>query len=157
MPSDVDAISLVNASSGVGAGAPLAPGVSATPDALRVQFSRSSGPGGQNVNKVHTKAELWLAVDRIVGLSPAALARLVDLARRRITLGRQLHLVCETERSASGNERMVFERLRQLLIEASRVPRRRRKTRPSRAANQRRIESKKRRSDVKSSRRLVDH
>jgi ribosome-associated protein len=133
----------------------LAPGVTVPPDALRIQFSRSSGPGGQNVNKVNTKAELWLAIDRIVGLSPSAITRLAHLAGRRITIGRELHLVCETERSAAANERMILDRLRQMILEALVEPRRRRKTRPSRASKQRRIETKKRRSDVKSNRRSV--
>jgi ribosome-associated protein len=134
----------------------LAPGVTAPADALRIQFSRSSGPGGQNVNKLNTKAELWLAIDRVVGMSPAAMGRLIRLAGRRITMERELHLVCESERSAAANERMVLDRLRQMMIEASIEPRRRRKTRPSRASKQRRIETKKRRSDVKSNRRSVE-
>ena len=135
----------------------LAPGVSAPQGAVRIQFSRSSGPGGQNVNKVNTKAELWLAIDQLVGLPPTAMVRLVKLAGRRMTLERELHLVCDTERSAVANERLVYERLRELLVAAAVEPRRRRKTRPSRASKQRRIETKKRRSDVKSNRRSVDH
>ena len=135
----------------------IAPGVTAPPDAIRVQFSRAGGPGGQNVNKLNTKAELWLAVDRLIGLTPSAVERLATLAGRRLTVNRELHLICETERSASANQKEIFARLRDLIIEAKVEPRRRRKTRPTRASKMRRLETKKRRSDVKSNRRRGSH
>ena len=57
-------------------------------DALRVQYARSSGPGGQNVNKLNTRAELWIELDAITGLSPGAIQRLKRLAGKRFTAQR---------------------------------------------------------------------
>jgi ribosome-associated protein len=120
---------------------------------LRVQFSRSAGPGGQNVNKVNTKAELWLALCVVAGLSPGAGRRLMASAGRKITQAGELHLTCETERTAEGNRQALFERLREMIVAAMVEPKRRRKTRPTRASKKRRLEAKRRRSDLKSNRR----
>jgi ribosome-associated protein len=130
----------------------LAPGVSVEPGGLRIQFSRGSGPGGQNVNKVNTKAEIWIAVARIVGMSQSALYRLRALAGRRLTDGDELHLVSETHRSQEGNRREVFDRLRELIVEARKEPKRRRRTRPTAASRRRRLESKHHRAQIKSRR-----
>ncbi len=134
-------------------GIELAPGVRVAPSALRVQFSRSAGPGGQNVNKVNTRAELWLLLNAVEGLSARALDRLVTLAGRRITQAGELHLTCDSERTAEGNRQALFERLRELIVSAAVEPRRRRKTKPTRASKMRRLEAKRRRSDIKSHRR----
>jgi ribosome-associated protein len=142
-------------SSGLPAGEPppgriaLAPGVHVPIAAVQWRFARSSGPGGQNVNKLNTKAELWVPLDAIAGLSPAALARLRVLASRRLTLDGRIHLVDQTSRSQQANRQRVLERLGQMLAAAAVEPRPRRKTRPSRAARQRRLDAKRRRADVK--------
>ena len=133
-------------------GIELAPGVSAPASALRWQFARSSGPGGQNVNKVNTKAELWLAVAAIVGLSGRAGGRLRNLAGRRLTAADEIHIAADTERSQDANRSAALQRLRELLVEAMHEPKPRRKTRPSRASRQRRLESKRRRSEIKARR-----
>lgn len=131
----------------------LAPGVRVGPAHLRLGFSRGSGPGGQNVNKVNTKVELWVRLGGIVGLSDAALARLATLAGRRLTGAGEIHLASDEHRTQRANRSAVLERLRELIVAAKVEPRRRRKTKPSRAAKQRRLESKRRRSEVKSNRR----
>src|SRR4051794_22637446 len=59
---------------------PLAPGVSVPESALRIQYSRSGGPGGQNVNKVNTRVQLWVPLAAITGLSERAVARLREQA-----------------------------------------------------------------------------
>ena len=64
-------------------GIELAPGVFAPASAVRVQYSRSGGPGGQNVNKVNTKAEVWVPLAAIAGLSHRALGRYVIRGARR--------------------------------------------------------------------------
>ena len=134
-------------------GIELAPGVAVPPTVLRLQYARSSGPGGQNVNKLNTKAELWLSLDDLSMLRPTALARLRRLAgRRRVTSGNELHLSSETERTQEGNRAALMQRLRELLIEAMTEPKVRRKTKPSRAAQQRRLETKRRRGEIKSRR-----
>jgi len=134
----------------------VAPGVHVTPSALRFQFARSGGPGGQNVNKLNTKAELWVPVSALLGLSDRAAARLRRLAGRRLTQNDELHLTAETERTQEGNRSAVMERLRHLLLQALHEPKPRRKTKPSRASKQRRLDAKKRRSQVKSRRRGGD-
>ncbi|HVT87675.1 MAG TPA: alternative ribosome rescue aminoacyl-tRNA hydrolase ArfB [Tepidisphaeraceae bacterium] len=131
----------------------LAPGVFAPGDAVRIQFSRSSGPGGQNVNKINSKAELWVKVSRIVGMEFRALARLRTAAGNRLTNEDEIHLRAEAERSAEANREEVFERLRQLILSACVQPKPRRKTKPSKASKQRRLDSKRRRSQIKSHRR----
>jgi ribosome-associated protein len=144
---------LLNEASGSESGTELAPGVRAPASALRMQFSRSAGPGGQNVNKVNTKAELWLALSGVAGLSAGAGRRLVATAGRKITQAGELHLTCETERTAEGNRQALFERLREMIVAAMVEPKRRRKTRPTRASKKRRLDAKRRRSDLKSNRR----
>ncbi len=134
----------------------LAPGVRVQESALRFQFARSSGPGGQNVNKVNTKAELWVPVEALATqgrLTTRAVARLRATAGRRITEAGEIHIAADTERSQQANRQAVLDRLRELLIEVIREPKARRKTKPSKAAKQRRLDSKRRRSDVKSNRR----
>ena len=120
---------------------------------MRFQFARSGGPGGQNVNKLNTKAELWVPVAAITGLSERAVARLRALAGRRLTGADEIHISAETERSQEGNRSAALDRLRQLLLEAMHEPKPRRKTKPSRASKRRRLESKRKRSEVKSRRR----
>jgi ribosome-associated protein len=130
----------------------LAPGVTAPASALRWQFARSSGPGGQNVNKVNTKAELWLTVAGIVGMSDRAIGRLRALAGKRLTATDEIHIAADTERTQEANREAALDRLRELLVRATHEPKPRRKTKPSRAARQRRLDSKKRRSDIKARR-----
>ncbi len=130
-------------------GIELAPGVSAPGDALRLQFSRSSGPGGQNVNKLATKAELWLPLDSIKGLSHAAIERLRALAGRRVTAAGELHLVSETERGQEGNKAAIFQRLREMVVQAKVEPKIRKKRKVSRAAKARRLDAKKHRGQIK--------
>ena len=131
----------------------LAPGVRVPESAVRFQFARSGGPGGQNVNKVNTKAELWVPVAAIVGLSERAAGRLRHLAGKRLTAAGEIHLSSETERTQEGNRAAVIDRLRRLLLEALHEPRPRRRTKPSRAAKRRRLETKRKRSETKSRRR----
>jgi len=134
-------------------GVELAPGVHAPQSALRWQFARSSGPGGQNVNKVNTKAEVWIPLESIRGLTDRARGRLARLAGRRLTGAGEIHVASDTERTQEGNRAAALGRLRELLIEAMHEPKRRRKTRPSKASRERRLQSKKHRSEIKAHRR----
>lgn len=145
----------ISSGGGVGGGGQgaLAPGVGVGPGGLRWQFARSSGPGGQNVNKLNTKAELWVSLTALRGLDEHALARLKLLAGKRLTRDGELHLVAETDRSQEANRAAVLEKLRQLLIQAKHRPKTRRRTRPTRGSQQRRMDAKKRRSETKSHRR----
>jgi ribosome-associated protein len=134
-------------------GLEVAPGVRVAEAALRFQFARSSGPGGQNVNKVNTKAEMWVPLDALRGLTERARGRLPGIAGRYLTDAGEIHIASDSERTQQANRAAVMDRLREVLIAALHEPKARRKTTPSRRAKQRRLDSKKRRSDVKANRR----
>jgi ribosome-associated protein len=131
----------------------LAPGVFVPPNALRLQFARSGGPGGQNVNKVNTKAELWVHVAAIVGLTLRAKSRLRAAAGNRLTQADEIHLRAESERSHQANRKEVLDRLREMIVQARVEPKVRRKTKPSKGARQRRLDAKRHRGEIKSNRR----
>ena len=136
-----------------GAAVSLAAGVSVPDGAIRFQYARSSGPGGQNVNKVNTKAELWVPVMAISGLSDAARARLRQFAGKRLTQVDKIHIAADTERTQESNRTAVLDRLRELVEKAVHEPKRRRKTKPSAGSRRRRIEAKKKRGETKANRR----
>lgn len=138
-------------------GIELAPGVFASEGALRWQYARGSGPGGQNVNKVNTKAELWVKIADLRGLNWGSASRLRTLAGRRLTAGDELHLSSDEHRSQESNRSEVLERLREMLIQAKHEPKRRRKTRPTRSSRERRLTDKRVRSQAKLMRRPNDH
>jgi ribosome-associated protein len=137
-------------------GIELAPGVRISEDRVRLQYSRSSGPGGQNVNKVNTKAELWIPVSALTGMTEPALARLAKLAGSKLTITGEIHFSADNRRTQEANRAEVFERLRELIVKARHEPLRRRKTKPSKRAKQRRIDAKKRRGDIISNRRYSE-
>src|SRR5258706_1403125 len=130
----------------------LAPGVFVPESALRLQYSRSGGPGGQNVNKVNTRVQLWVPLAAITGLSENAVARLRTLAGSRLTIAGELHITAETERTQERNRQAVLDRLRELILIAVKEPKRRRKTKPSRGAKERRLKGKRLRSEIKAKR-----
>jgi ribosome-associated protein len=130
----------------------LAPGVTIPESALRLQYSRSGGPGGQNVNKVNTRVQLWVPLTAITGLSDNAVSRLRTLAGSRLTIADDIHIAAETERTQERNRQAVLDRLRELILTAVKEPRRRRKTKPSRGAKERRLKGKRLRSEIKSRR-----
>lgn len=134
-------------------GIELAPGVRVAEDHVRLQYARGGGPGGQNVNKLNTKAELWVPIAAMVGLTDRARDRLKSLAGHRLTLAGEIHLSSDAQRTQAANRENIFQRLRELIIAALHEPKRRRKTKPSRASKLRRLEGKKRRSEVKAKRR----
>ena len=88
----------------------LAGGVHALPGALRYQFSRGGGPGGQNVNKLNTKAEIWVPISAIIGLTDRARDRLTALAGHRLTQAGEIHIASDTHRTQRANREAVFER-----------------------------------------------
>jgi ribosome-associated protein len=140
-------------SDGAASGVELAPGVRAPQSAVRFQFARSGGPGGQNVNKLNTKAELWVTLDAISGLSLRALARLRALGGRRVTAAGEIHLVSETERGQEGNRAAVVQRLREMIVAAKVEPKVRKKVKPSKRAKAKRLDAKRRRGEIKAKRR----
>jgi ribosome-associated protein len=105
-------------------------------------FVRSPGPGGQNVNKVATACELRFSVRATSLLDEAGKARLRALAGRRLTREDELVLEAHRHRTQEANRRDAIERLEELIRQARHVPKPRRKTKPSRAAKARRLDSK---------------
>ncbi len=107
-----------------------------------LSYVRSPGPGGQNVNKVATACELRFSVAATRLLDEDGKRRLRGMAGRRLTLGDELLLEAHRHRSREANRRDALARLEDLIIAAQQVPKPRKKTRPSRAARQRRLDSK---------------
>ena len=130
----------------------LAPGVTVHRSQMRFTFARSGGPGGQNVNKVNTKAELHIPPNAIAGLSPPAFARLeAAMANRRSADGDFL-IVSDSERSQEANRRVCIDRLKAIVQQARIEPKIRRKTKPSRSSKNKRLETKRAHSQKKQNR-----
>ena len=117
-----------------------------SPDEVQIDFVRSAGPGGQNVNKVATAAQLRFHVGRSTRLNEDAKQRLRRLAGRRLTDQDEILIIARNHRTQEGNRRDAFERLALLIEEARRVPVPRKATKPTRASKERRLSSKSRAS-----------
>lgn len=123
--------------------------ISISEDELTETFVRASGPGGQNVNKLSTAVELRFDARFSPNLPTDVSIRLQQLAGRRLTKEGVIVIEAQTHRTQERNRADALERLVALIRQAAHVPKPRKKTKPSRAAKAKRVDTKKRRGDVK--------
>jgi ribosome-associated protein len=127
----------------------ITPEISLPDEDLVWSFVRASGPGGQNVNKVATAAQLRFDLAGTQSLEPAVKQRLRSLAGRRVTEEGALLIVARNQRTQEGNRRDALERLSELVRRAAVAPKARKPTRPTRAARERRLDTKTQRRTTK--------
>jgi ribosome-associated protein len=125
-------------------------------EALSERFLAATGPGGQNVNKVATACQLRVDVFKL-GLSPEAYERLKEIAGSRMTSSGELIITARNYRTQEANREDARARLAEMIAKAHIVRRKRKATRPSRAAKAKRVDQKKQRSEVKRGRGKVDY
>lgn len=118
-------------------------------DDLRMTFSRSSGPGGQNVNKVNTRVLLRWRVRPGKQIPLAVCQRLREKYPRRINKQGELIITSQRYRDQARNVDDCLEKFRQLVLSVAAPPRRRKATRPTRASKERRLRTKRRRAETK--------
>ncbi|MEA4839294.1 MAG: alternative ribosome rescue aminoacyl-tRNA hydrolase ArfB [Rhodospirillaceae bacterium] len=130
----------------------IAPGIRLDEEEIEERFIRSSGPGGQNVNKVSSAVELRFDVRRSACLPDAVRDRLEALAGRRVNQDGVLIIKAYAYRTQEANRRDALARLVALLEQAAQRPKTRRPTRPTLASKTRRLDAKAKRSAVKAMR-----
>jgi ribosome-associated protein len=131
----------------------VAKNISLDESELQLRFVRSSGPGGQNVNKVSTAVQLRFDVGNSPSLPGDVRTRLIRIAGRRITQEGILIIEARQFRTQERNRDDAVQRLVELVRQATQKPKPRKKTKPSRASKEKRIEGKKQRGKVKQMRR----
>jgi ribosome-associated protein len=127
----------------------ITPTIQLKDEEIKLVFVRAPGPGGQNVNKVSTAVQLRFDVRASPSLPEEVKARLIRMAGRRMTSDGVLVIEARQHRSQERNRQAAIERLVHLIQLASVPPKARHKTRPSRAAILRRLETKRKRSEIK--------
>ncbi len=130
----------------------ITPDVVIPDDEFEWKFIRSSGPGGQNVNKVASAVQLRFLLPNNTSLPVAVRNRLRRLAGQKLIDDGSILISARSERSQEQNRRDALERLAELIRAAMIEPKIRKKTRPTRASKERRIDSKKRRGTTKQGR-----
>ncbi|MGV3539243.1 MAG: alternative ribosome rescue aminoacyl-tRNA hydrolase ArfB [Rufibacter sp.] len=123
-----------------------------TPE-LTFQTSRSSGPGGQNVNKVASRVEVWFSIENSALLTPEQKERLLEKLGSRLNKEGFLHLASQESRSQLDNKELVVQKLYDTLELALQRPKPRKRTKPSKAAIEKRLQAKQKQGQKKANRR----
>jgi len=132
---------------------PIIPGVSIPTEEFSFTFARSSGPGGQNVNKVNTRVTLHFDVAATPSLTARQKAVIRSKLATRVSRDGVLRVVASRHRTQKANRRATIERFQELLAEALRAPKPRKKTKVPAAVKRKRLEDKARRARTKELRR----
>jgi ribosome-associated protein len=132
----------------------ITPSLSIDENEIQFDFIRSSGPGGQNVNKVASGVQLRYNIAASEALPEEVKQRLYNLARNRITEEGVLIIEAKRYRTQEQNRAVAIARLVAWLYQATEKPKPRKKTRPTAAANARRLDTKRRRGEIKRARQL---
>jgi ribosome-associated protein len=130
----------------------ISPAITIADDELEWRFIRSPGPGGQNVNKVATSVQLRFLLQNNTTIAAGPRQRLQRMAGQKLNTDGSILIVARSTRSQDQNRRDAAERLTEMIRAALIAPKTRKKTRPTRASQERRIESKKRRGATKHNR-----
>jgi ribosome-associated protein len=132
----------------------IAPGLTIPEAELRLSFAKSSGPGGQNVNKVSSKAVLHFDVLTSPSLPPDVRERFLKRYASRITTAGEIVIHSEEFRDQPKNIQACYDKLRTMVLAVLKPPKQRRATKPTRGSKVRRLKEKKSRSQVKEGRRF---
>jgi ribosome-associated protein len=132
----------------------ITPEISIDESEIQEEFVRASGPGGQNLNKVSTAVKLRFNAAASPGLSQEVRERLARIAGRRMSAEGVLVIDARNHRTQEANRREAFQRMIGMLMQASEKPKPRKKTRPTSASRVRRMQAKRRRSEIKRMRQL---
>jgi ribosome-associated protein len=132
---------------------PIAPGIRIDENEISIDFVRASGPGGQNVNKVATAAQLRFDVAGSTSLPEGVKRRLIQMAGKRVTSEGLLIIEARRYRTQEANRADAVQRFTELVRKASQPPKKRKPTKPTAESREKRLLAKKRRGEIKRNRR----